>query len=252
MAMTVAVQRLERWMAAKSNRKLASRTIRKGMVSFTFDDFPRSAWTVGGKILGEYGVKGTYYAALGLMGQTTPVGEMFERRDLEEVAEGGHELACHTHDHVLCRDLDRIHLLANCERNQLRMSELLCGYRPRNFSFPEGVVTASAKALLSPIYDSCRTIEPGINLDPVDLAFLRANRVYSTSSSRQLQEIIQRNQRQMGWLILYTHDIGAIPSPWGCTPEEFRAVVACAAVSGTEILPIGDAVQRLVCPSPAA
>ena len=252
MAITAVVQRVERWMAAKQNRKLASRTVRTPMVSFTFDDFPRSAWTAGGKVLGEYGAKGTYYAALGLMGKTTPIGKMFDRRDLEEVVEAGHELACHTHDHVLCRDLTGMDLLANCEQNRWRMSEMLGGYRPRNFSFPEGVVTASAKALLTPLYDSCRTIEPGINGDRVDLAFLRANRVYSTSPARRLQEIIRMNQLKRGWLILYTHDISGRPSPWGCRPEEFRAVVACAADSGAEILPIGDATQRFLCPSTSA
>ena len=39
-----------------------------GVVSFTFDDFPRSAWSNGGAVLEEYDVRGTYYAAMGLAG----------------------------------------------------------------------------------------------------------------------------------------------------------------------------------------
>src|SRR5579863_2515511 len=103
MAMAAAVQRVERLMAGRCHRKSACRHLGKAIVSFTFDDFPRSAWTAGGRILGEYGASGTYYASLGLMGKTTLVGEMFDRRDLEAAAEAGHELACHTYDHVLCR-----------------------------------------------------------------------------------------------------------------------------------------------------
>jgi hypothetical protein len=110
----------------------------------------------------------------------------------------------------------------------------------------------SAKALLNSIYDSSRTIEPGINCDPVDLGFLRANCVYSTSPSHKLREIIRVNERRRGWLILYTHDIDGRPSPWGCTQEQFRAVVAWAANSDAEILSIGDATKRFLCASQAA
>jgi peptidoglycan/xylan/chitin deacetylase (PgdA/CDA1 family) len=246
MAVAEALQKVQKVMARKLHPKWAFRPAGNALVSFTFDDFPRSAWTAGGKVLAEYGVRGTYYAALGLMGKTTAVGEMFGRQELEALAEGGHELACHTHDHALCSHVDKRDLLTNCEKNQLRMSEMLGGYRPRNFSFPEGVVTVSAKALLTSVYDTCRTIEPGINCDPVDLSFLLANPVYSASSTRKLQEKIQRNRRLKGWLILYTHDISRRPSAWGCTPEEFRAVVGCAADSGAEILPICDAMKRFV------
>lgn len=252
MAIAAAVQRLQRLVAARRHLKSACRSSGKAIVSFTFDDFPRSAWSIGGRVLGEFGVSGTYYASLGLMGKMTPIGAMFDRRDLAAVAEAGHELACHTYDHVLCRDLPAAALLANCERNQMRMSEMLGGYRPTSFSYPEGVVTSSAKALLNSVYDSSRTIEPGINADPVDLGFLRANRVYSTSSAHKLQEMIRANVRRNGWLILYTHDISLHPSPWGCTPEQFRAVVASAAGSGAEILAVGDATKRFLCASQAA
>ena len=216
----------------------------KPIVSFSFDDFPRSAWTVGGSVLGEYGVHGTYYVAMGLMGNMTPVGEMFEQQDLDSAAAAGHELACHTHDHALCADLSPVELEANCKRNRVRMAEVLRGFMPRNFSFPEGVVNASAKATLKSVYDSCRTIEPGINHDPVDLGFLRANPVYSTSSPERLFELIRENQRLGGWLILYTHDIGSRPSPWGCTPQQFRAVVERVAATGAEMLSVAETMER--------
>ena len=34
------------------------------LISFTFDDFPRSALEAGGQILRAHGVRGTYYAPL--------------------------------------------------------------------------------------------------------------------------------------------------------------------------------------------
>jgi peptidoglycan/xylan/chitin deacetylase (PgdA/CDA1 family) len=248
---TALVQRVQKLIAGRFHRKPALRPPGNAMVSVTFDDFPRSAWTLGGSILGEYGARGTYYVSLGLMGRITSVGEIFERGDLERLVAAGHELACHTHDHALCCDLNGAELLDNCEQNQRRMADLLNGYQPRAFSFPEGVVTLSAKTLLNSVYASCRTIEPGINGNSIDLGFLRANAIYSKSNFHKWQEIIRINAEKKGWLILYTHDISARPSRWGCTPEQFRAVLTCVAKSGAEILSVTEAANRFIpiCPS---
>ena len=69
------------------------------IISFTFDDFPRSALHTGGAILKRYGVTGTYYVSFGLMGKQAPTGTMFLREDIETLLEHGHELGCHTFDH---------------------------------------------------------------------------------------------------------------------------------------------------------
>jgi len=65
-------------------------------VSFTFDDFPRSALHTGGTILSQFGIRGTFYASLGLMGTMAPTGAIFEREDIKELLEQRHELGCHT------------------------------------------------------------------------------------------------------------------------------------------------------------
>src|SRR2546425_11069576 len=68
-------------------------------ISFTFDDFPRSALLTGGAILKRFGLTGTYYASFGLMGKQAPTGPMFLPEDLKALLEQGHELGCHTFDH---------------------------------------------------------------------------------------------------------------------------------------------------------
>jgi len=243
-ARTAPALRLRALAARLFRRRLASQTVPRPIVSFTFDDFPRSALTAGGEILGEYGVRGTYYVAMGLLGKRTAVGEMFDETDLERLVGLGHELACHTLDHTICSNLTASALAASCRENQRRIAKLL-GKRPTDsFSFPEGVVTLTAKAALGCMYTTCRTIEPGVNRDPADLAFLRAFRVYSTSGLRGLHEVIRRNQDENGWIVLYTHDVGTSPSAYGCTPIEFREMVRCAVDSGADVLPVTEAAKR--------
>src|ERR1700681_1152721 len=62
------------------------------LISFTFDDFPRSALLVGGAILHRFGLTGTYYASLGLAGKETASGQIFVPDDLTTLVEQGHEL----------------------------------------------------------------------------------------------------------------------------------------------------------------
>jgi len=69
------------------------------VVSFTFDDFPKSAAHVGSAILGAHNIRATYYVSLGLMGRELPAGPAFSEEDLAKVVGEGHELGCHTFAH---------------------------------------------------------------------------------------------------------------------------------------------------------
>src|SRR6266581_4896556 len=69
------------------------------LISFTFDDFPRSAVLAGGAILNRFGLAGTYYACLGLLGTEAPTGRLCVPDDLMRVLAQGHELGCHTFSH---------------------------------------------------------------------------------------------------------------------------------------------------------
>ena len=214
------------------------------IVSFTFDDFPRSALTVGGAMLVERGLRGTYYASMGLMGQQSSRGEIYNAEDLRVLIEKGHELACHTFSHLYCPRAKTSEVQRECERNWRAAAEALGGYRLRNFAFPSGGVTLSAKSALASIYDSCRTVERGINCNPVDLGFLRANPVYSCGPISELHRLLDKNVEQAGWLIFYTHDVSHRPSSVGCTPGYFREILCSAVASGASIMTVAEAISR--------
>src|SRR5579863_9496701 len=130
--------RANRFLADRFSRKIASQVLARPIVSFTFDDFPRSALMVAGKLLIDHGVRGTFYASIGLMGRTTEVGEIFEPSDLIGLVASGHELACHTFDHAACDRLNYSEILNTCEKNRRIVAEMASGYRLRNFAFPFG------------------------------------------------------------------------------------------------------------------
>ena len=176
---TKAKLRLQRKLAAGFYKKPAAQVRPVPIVSFTFDDFPLSALTEAGSMLSERHLQGTYYASAGLLGRQSIMGDMFNRSDLSALVHAGHELACHTFDHVRSCDVPGRELLSQCEINRRHFAEMLDGYKVSNFSYPEGVVNPAAKRLLNSVYETCRTVEPGINRDPIDLGFLRANCIYT-------------------------------------------------------------------------
>ncbi len=214
------------------------------MISFTFDDFPRSALTVGGKMLTDHGWKGTYYGSMGLMGSGNGEFPIFTRDDLDDAMIAGHELACHTLHHTSCLSVDTGTFAESCAENRRWAAALLGGYRLRNLSFPYGHVTLAAKYRVRSAYDTCRSIQWGINSDPVDLGFLRANPIYSRYSVDMVRGLIRANSRANGWLVLYTHDVADDPTPFGCTPGYFEEVLRSVHESGSEVLTISEAVSR--------
>jgi peptidoglycan/xylan/chitin deacetylase (PgdA/CDA1 family) len=215
------------------------------IVSFSFDDFPRTAYTIGGQILNRFSARGTYYASVGLMGTRNELGDQFCKDDLLALIDDGHELASHTFSHVSCRSISGDAFRKEVEEGQ-RAIEELTGVTPSNFAFPFGDVTLSAKRTISAKTTSCRGIWPGLNGPDIDLNLLRANSLYGDSSQcDQVRRLIIDNERRKGWLIFYSHDVGPNPSRFGCTPALLEYAVSLASEGSARILTVGEAVGDL-------
>ncbi len=216
-----------------------------GVVSFTFDDFPRSAWINGGAILERYGQRGTYYAALGMAGTANHLGPMFELADLREAHASGHEIACHTFSHRDCARIPAAEIAAEIDRNAAALSAALAGASIDNFAYPFGGVSQSAKTALAKRFASSRGTGRGLNRGTVDLADLFSTSLYSRNFDRaRLCQLIEDAQAENAWLIFYTHDVAEEPSPFGCTPAHFQSIVAYAA-ENMPVLPVRDVLTRL-------
>jgi len=239
-------------MARKLGRLLPTRpqpvTWPGGVVSFTFDDFPKSALLVGGAILEDHGMRGTYYTAAGIAGTGGDLGPMFDAGDVEAAHRRGHEIACHTFAHLDCGESDTGTLVADIDENATILSDLIGGYRPTSFAFPFGSVSFSAKSVLSRRFESCRGTDRGINAGAADFANLRANPVGTCGDEASISRLIDKARASDGWLIFYTHDVAETPSPFGCTPARFAAIVALAAAR-CAVLPVRDVVTGLASPA---
>jgi glycosyltransferase involved in cell wall biosynthesis/peptidoglycan/xylan/chitin deacetylase (PgdA/CDA1 family) len=245
--------RLQRFYQRRAASLLFKRPLlirqQRPLISFTFDDFPRSALLAGGVILNRFGFAGTYYASLGLMGEQAPTGQLFLSSDLTTLVDRGHELGCHTFSHLDSWDTETSTFENSIIENRVALNRLLPGAEFKSFSYPISLPRPLTKAKTAEHFLCCRGGGQTLNAGKADLNQLAA---YFLEKSRHniqaIKDLIDQNRKVHGWLIFATHDISDDPTPYGCTPEFFEQVVQYAASSGAHIMPVVKALEVLGVP----
>jgi peptidoglycan/xylan/chitin deacetylase (PgdA/CDA1 family) len=213
-------------------------------ISFTFDDFPRSALREGGAILLNHGARGTFFVSLGLMGRVGPSGELFHRHDLDQVLVHEHELACHTYDHCHAWETPPSEFQASIVRNRRALQQHLPGASFRSFSYPSSCPRPATKRQMSNQFDCCRGGGQTFNAGSVDLNFAKAC-FLERCDFDSISELIESNNRARGWLIFVTHDVCKTPTRFGCTPAFFERVVRQASNSGARLVTVREGVKKV-------
>jgi peptidoglycan/xylan/chitin deacetylase (PgdA/CDA1 family) len=214
------------------------------MVSFTFDDVPKSAAKVGAAILEAHNVHGTFYVIGSQVGTSSPLWDMVDGEDVVALHRRGHEIACHTFSHKRACDLDAGTLNAEIERNQDFLRTLDPSIKIENFAYPFGYGSFVRKRQLKTVFKSCRSIVPGVNSGTVDLQFLRAMPLIDRRIDRDgIERAFDEAQTNNGWLIFYTHDVADEPSPYGCSPALLHQALEAASRRKIPVLNMAEALR---------
>ena len=240
-----------------SRRQVVIRT-EVPIISFTFDDFPRSAFLEAGSILRRYDALGTYYASLGLMGKQSALGPMYEAEDLKELVQVGHELGCHTFGHCHSWNTPPGVYEESILQNQQVLTEAFPGASFQTFAYPHSAPRLAVKKVAGRHFQCCRgggmragrylhrhtaggqTFNSGVtDLNYLCAFFLEMSR----DNPEAVKSLIDENARARGWLIFATHDVCENPSAFGCTPDFFEQVVQWSLESGARVLPVVNALE---------
>jgi peptidoglycan/xylan/chitin deacetylase (PgdA/CDA1 family) len=224
-----------------ATKKLQMRNIRP-MVSFTFDDVPVSACNVGTRILEEHGARGTFYIAGAGCGKTSPVGLLATIEQIRAVWLRGHEIGCQTYLHSAVSRLCRSELETECFRNQSTLRMIDDRLEVRNFAYPYGDLSFGARRYLERQYDSCRSVDHGINHRIADLGSLKSWALETPSIDRKkVAALIADTIRSNGWLIFVCHDVTDQPSKYGVDPELLAFAVQVGQRSGCQLVTVDEA-----------
>jgi peptidoglycan/xylan/chitin deacetylase (PgdA/CDA1 family) len=221
-----------------------------GALSICFDDFAKSAWTEGGRVLRDHGVRATYYMCGALAGSMFDGQRMFDAGDLESIHAEGHEIGCHTFDHRSCLRTSPLEFERATLDNQRFLDERLGDVRLVSFAYPYGDTTSSAKRFAALRFASSRGIYPGLNVGSLDLGQLNAVGFEAGKMRFDVMErYIARAAAKRAWLVVYSHDVQDRPSTYGCRPNDLDRLFRLAKAAGLEILPVKAALaQRAFAP----
>ena len=226
--------------------KLVRSHLTRPVASLTFDDFPRSAWTVGGPMLARYGARATYYAAGRFCGAHEDGLDYYDAADLRALQAAGHEVGAHSYAHQMVTSLTCAALRADAARNDDALAPLLDG-RMSSYAYPYGGVSPRTKAVMAARYACARGIAPGVNAGLIDLAQLRAVPLeHRRWAPEAIDAAVARAVEAKGWVIFFTHDVSETPTPFGCTPAMLEHAMARLAKAGVEMLPVRQAMARAV------
>jgi peptidoglycan/xylan/chitin deacetylase (PgdA/CDA1 family) len=219
--------------------------LKRPVVSFTFDDFPRSAIENGSDVLERQGWNATFYVAAGLRDVHNHHGQQFSAVDLPALEARGHEIAAHSFSHIDMTKLSSAALISEINRNEKTLRNMGVKGPIDNFAYPFGAVNVNVKKTLGERFKSLRGITPGAHRDKADLNGLKSAPIFSGDKLAHTLKLINGLKSKPGWLTLFAHDVRDTPSEWGCTPEEFKAVIAAVKQSGALVLPIQEAISHI-------
>jgi peptidoglycan/xylan/chitin deacetylase (PgdA/CDA1 family) len=190
------------------------------VISFTFDDFPKSALN-GADVVEAHGGRAGFYASTSFMGKTDPMmGEMFDAATLAELEARGHEIGSHTHGHIDCARKKRETVEKDIAANLVALAVAGHGATVSSFAWPYGETSFATKRWAADVFATARGVLPGVNRGEADRSQLRAVELGDNAASRRRAFTMLENCiRSNGWLFFFTHDVSKSPSSFGCSPD---------------------------------
>jgi len=203
------------------------------VISFTFDDFPKSALN-GADIVEKHGGRAGFYACTSFLGQRSPVmGEMFDGATLAELRARGHEIGAHTHTHLDCARARLAVVERDIGENLVALSEAGHDETVSAFAFPYGETTYSAKRWVGEVFVTGRGILPGINIGECDRSQLRAIELGGTAMHRRRAlAALKTAIAAKAWLFFFTHDVGRTCTNYGAPADLLEELAQRAVESG--------------------
>ncbi len=247
-AITRTRHRYRRFRSRYASRRMIDLRPPAPIVSFTFDDFPHSAWVAGGAILARHGALGTFYASLGLLDQESDSGEgrLLSAPDVHALLAAGHELGCHTCTHGHAWDTAPSAYERSLLANRTALAALAPGARMLTHAYPISGPRPATKRVVARHFRCARGGGQTLNRGPTDANNLNAFFLEQAhGDAAPVQALIARNARESGWLIFATHDVRPSPGRYGCTPAFLDIVVQAAAASGARLMPVAAAWEHL-------
>lgn len=239
--------RIARRLTPLQARRSLSIKLERPLVSFTFDDCPHSAFKYGVPVLEAQNWRSSLYICCSLFGQSNHFGLHMSADDTKAAHHNGHEVGNHTYHHFDATSLSLPDFKRDIEKNQESLNAIglpQCS----TFAYPYGETYPALKTYIGQNFKGARGIKPvahhrQADLNQIGSYSLFSDTTHSSHSHSRLLNALDHLKRQPAWITIFTHDISDRPTPWGCTPTNFKSIVDKLIEIEAQVLPVSEAID---------
>lgn len=223
-------------------RKVATAGFQEGLVSITFDDIWKTAFSKGLPELSKRGFKGSFYVTR--LFSEEPGRQYANREDLLEIIRQGHEVASHSNTHKALSTQDLPTLLEDIRRSQNFLKEL--GVQTSGIAYPFGDFDDKVDTEVKRFHTYARTSLSGLNDQTSSRYRLKIIAVTTDTSTAELLRWIQAAYETRTWLIFLFHDLGtALPQNPYTTPfEQYTQVLDEIKAKGLKVVTVEQGLKE--------
>lgn len=196
----------------------------RALVSVTFDDGWSDQYTAARPVLNALGFDATYYT----ISDRLNLRYYMKGAQVQSLHSEGNEIASHSINHSDFTTLTAAQVTDQFATSQSTFQTLI-GAPVTSFAYPYGHYTTSTLDSGKAYYKSQRSIDPGMNFkDEMDVTRLKSVVITNTTTTAEVQSLIDSASTAKSWLILCYHEIATIPVPGGdaagtVTPASFKS-----------------------------
>jgi peptidoglycan/xylan/chitin deacetylase (PgdA/CDA1 family) len=180
--------------------ELPPECIPESMVSFTFDVGYRNIYTKALPVLEKYDFKATLYVATNFIGKPGYI----SKEELQELARHRWWIGSYTVSAPLLTELSPQELWRELAESKATLESW--GFQVVDFASPSNY-NESILAQIKSLYMTHRTMDPGLNVKPIDRYQLKSLVVRRDTSVEEVLGWIDRAREEKAWLILTFHSI---------------------------------------------
>jgi len=217
----------------------------RALISFSFDDGWRNAFTRAAPILEEHGFRGTFYVITRMSEAMLAEGEGRMSPDQwRELAERDHEIGSHTRTHPELPACDAERLEA--EIGGARSDLVALGIDAATFAYPFGRLSEAAVVRVQAAgYAAARLYNNKINHAATEPWRLGSHAILASTSPAAAENLIARAVETRSWLILTFHQIQD-HAPWcGYAPDRLQRICELVARRDVTVVTVRDGARLL-------
>ena len=213
---------------------IAAQSVRaddRAVITFTFDDAPRSVYEKAFPILNRYKMPATVFIATKFLESENP--NFITWKQIVDLDKHGWDIQCHTATHPHLTELTDKEVIREFKQSIRTMRAH--GFKPTSIASPYGDFNDHTIALMRRYFKSHRTAwnVPGMEgitglNDPYNLDFMRisAFQLQNTTTYQEIKDLIDQAVITKNWLVFYAHGlVQGIPAKYQFNVDDFANLV---------------------------